>query len=300
MVAFRTFVRSFFLLPCLFCVLQATAQNTYQYKMPKELADGWKVARVQDIDIDSDLITSSMQHLRSVEKLQVHSYLIVKNDRLVFEEYFGGYSADKRHDLRSVTKSIIALLIGIAIDEGLFSLDDPVQKHLRELQNSKNPDPRKAEITIRHLLTMSSGLDCNDWDQKSKGQEDRIYKKKDWIQALADLPMIHKPGTESFYCTGGVMMLATILERTSGMSLAEYAEKHLFAPMGITNYQWGHTNKKDVISAGKRLYMLPRDLAKLGLLVMHHGEWSGKQIVPEHWIEELKQTKTKIGSMNYS
>lgn len=298
--AFTTHVKSFFLLFVLLCAYQAYAQNTYEYQKPAQRSDGWITSELEDEGINKSPIISSMNALLASEKLKVHSYLIVKNGKLVFEEYFSEYDADKQHDLRSVTKSMIALLTGIAIEQKLFSLDDPVQKHLVELQNSKNPDPRKAQITIRHLLTMSSGLDCNDWDKSSKGQEDRIYKKKNWIQALADLPMINDPGNQSFYCTGGVMMLATILERRSGMTLPQFAKKHLLTPLGIDNYSWGHTNKKEVINAGKRLYMLPRDMAKIGLMIMQDGLWNSEQIIPQTWIEELHETKTRITNLNYS
>lgn len=147
---------------------------------------------------------------------------------------------------------------------------------------------------------MSSGLDCNDWDKKSKGQEDRIYKKKNWIQALADLPMVNEPGETSNYCTGGVMMLATILERTSGLSLQDYAQKYLFDHLDIKKVEWGHTNRKEVVSAGRRLYMRSRDMARLGLLMLHDGLWKGKQIVPKNWIAELHQTKTNINNRPYS
>ena len=147
---------------------------------------------------------------------------------------------------------------------------------------------------------MSTGLDCNDWDKSSKGQEDKIYRKKNWIQALADLPMINEPGAKADYCTGGVMMLATILERKSGLTLPEFAKKHLFDPRGITNVSRGHTNKKEVISAGKMVYMLPRDMAKLGSLLLHEGMWRGKQLISKEWTDELQATKTKIGVLNYS
>lgn len=276
------------------------AQDGYQYHVPKDLNDGWPVKSIYESDLKAGPVISSMGTYVVRGKYNPDSYLIAKNGELVLEEYDTYSDSNTKHDLRSVTKSIIALLTGVAIEQGLFQLDDLVQNHLIELRDAKNVDLRKTKITIRHLLTMSSGLDCNDWDKKSKGQEDRIYKKKSWIQALADLPMVNEPGEASFYCTGGVIMLASILERSSGLSLQEYAQKHLFSPLDIKEVDWGHTNKKQVISAGKRLYMRSRDMARLGMLLLHDGQWKGQQVVPKSWITQLHQTKTAINNMDYS
>jgi len=112
---------------------------------------------------------------------------------------------------------------------------------------------------------MSTGLDCN--DKKSLGQEDRIYKKQDWLQYAIDLPMVNEPGEVSNYCSIGTVMIAEIISQASGMSIDKFAEHYLFNPLGITNVSWGHTSKKDVIPSSKRLYMTSRDMAKIGQLI---------------------------------
>ena len=133
---------------------------------------------------------------------KIHSILLIKNNQLIVEEYFGGYEVNKTHDLRSTSKSIRALLMGIAVEKGFVEdINDPFTKYLPNLRPKKNLDSRKDQITIKHLMTMSSGLDCNDWDWKSKGQEDRVYKKKNWLQYTMDLPMLHEPGSVSNYCS---------------------------------------------------------------------------------------------------
>ena len=231
---------------------------------------------------------------------KIHSFLLLKNGDLFLEKYYGAYDRHSPHDLRSTTKSIRALLMGIALDKGLIkSLDDPVLNYLKDLKPQKNLDERKGQITLRHLLTMSSGLECNDWDPKSRGQEDRVYRKKDWLQYTMDLPMANDPGEVSAYCSMGAIMIAEVIHKTSGMSIQEFAQQYLFDPLAIQEVSWGHTANKEVLDAGKRLYMTPRDMAKLGQLVLQKGQWKGEQIVSKSWIEEATSPKTKITGIDY-
>ena len=198
-------------------------------------------------------------------------------------------------------KGVIAvILLGIALDKGFIeSIDDPISKYLKTLKPKKNLDKRKDSITIRHLITMSAGWDCNDWDKKSKGQEDRVYKKNDWLQYTLDLPMINNPGEVSTYCSMGVILMTQIIEEASGMPIDAFAKMFLFDPLGITNLGWTHTSKKDVINSSKRLSMIPRDMAKIGKLILQKGEWKQQQIVSSAWIEEATTPKTKITGIDY-
>ena len=146
---------------------------------------------------------------------------------------------------------------------------------------------------------MSAGWDCNDWDRKSKGQEDRVYKKSDWIQYTLDLPIINDPGAVSNYCTMGVVLLAELISQASGLSIDQFAAQYLFDPLGISNVQWGHTADKEVISSGKRLSMTPRDMAKIGQLVLNEGNWKGSQIISAQWIRSATTTQTMITGVEY-
>ena len=248
---------------------------------------------------DTTMVGSMLRQLYR-EKHRLHSILLVKDDQIILESYFNGFSDSTKHDLRSVTKSIRSILVGIALDKGFIkSLDDPISIYLKPLEPQKNRDDRKDKITIRHLLTMSSGLDCNDWDSKSMGQEDKVYKKKDWLQYTLDLPMVQEPGTTSAYCSMGVVLLAEIISRASGLSIDQFAQTYLFSPLTIDNVVWGHTSNKEVIPSGKRLYMTPRDLAKVGQLILNHGIWEEKQIVSEAWVADSTAPKTKITGLDY-
>ncbi|GAB5525308.1 MAG: serine hydrolase [Roseivirga sp.] len=293
-------MKKLLLLSFLFSYSGLWARQTYEYKPPADLKDGWQVSTAHEERLNLQLFEQFLTALNAQEH-KMHSMLLVKNGKLVMEEYFNGYDHQKRQDLRSVTKSVISLLIGIAIEEGrITSVDDPVAKYIPEFSRAMNADGDKQSITIGNLLTMSSGMDCNDWDKKSAGQEDKLYKKKNWLSHMADLSMLHDPGTESYYCTGGVMLLAHILELTSGLSWRYEAQKYLFGPMGITDVQFGHTSKKNMPEASKRLYMRPRDVAKLGQLVLKWGQWEGKQLVPASWIEQISFRKTQISGLDYS
>lgn len=274
-------------------------QNTYSYSQPKEIGDGWETTDLRVQNVDTTLIYRLFEQVTN-GKNKVHSVLLAKKGQLIIEEYFKGHSADDPHDLRSVTKSIRSILMGIAIDEGFIeSVDDPISKYLKSPVLTKNLDKRKEKISLEHLLTMSSGLDCNDWDRKSKGQEDMVYRKKDWLQYTLDLPMVNDPGTVSNYCSMGVVLLAEIISQSSGMTIQTFADRYLFDPMGITNMKWGHTSNKEEIPSGRRLYLTSRDMAKIGQLILNKGKWDGRQIVSEEWIEESTTAKTRITGIDY-
>lgn len=293
----RTFTTTILIL--LFLSAWGYGQSTYSYTQPKENNDGWETASLKEQAVDTARVYQLFSQMYEGGN-KVHSVLLVKDNTLVIEEYFNGQEANEQHDLRSATKSIISLLVGIALDKGYIkSLDDPLATYLKTPVPENNLHSQKDSITLRHLLTMATGLDCNDWDAKSAGQEDRVYRKKDWIQYTLDLPLVNEPGSVSQYCTMGVILMAEIIGRASGMPIDAFAAKYLFEPLGITNVSWGHTSNKEVITSGKRLYMTSRDMAKIGQLVLDKGIWDEKQIVSSEWVEESTATQTTITGREY-
>lgn len=276
------------------------AQENYQYRSPSPQNDGLETSTLISAATDTTKLYKLYDQLLNNEH-KIHSTLLMVNDKLVLEEYFGDYGQDTTHDLRSATKQVISLLMGIALDKGIIEdIDDPISKYLKEPIPEKNKDPRKSEISIRHLLTMSTGLDCNDWDKKSAGQEDKVYRKKDWLQFTLDLPMVEDPGSTAKYCSMGVVLAAEIIAQASGMPISEFADQYLFKPMGITQLEWGHTTKtKAVIPSAKRLYMRPRDLAKIGLLVFNKGKWNSQQLISEEWIQISTSKQIALTNLDY-
>lgn len=277
----------------------AFGQGQYIYKEPPQLNDGWNTNDLRLSISDSSRLYAFFNQINT-EEHKLHSFLLVKNNELVLEEYFNGYNAAKIQDIRSVNKSIKSILLGIALDKGFINdINDPISKYLTNYQPKKKLDPRKDEITIKHLITMSAGWDCNDWDKRSKGQEDRVYKKDNWIQYTLDLPMINNPGEVSNYCSMGVLIMAEIISQSSGMSIQDFAEKYLFKPLSIENKEWGHTSERALTSSSKRLYLTPRELAKIGQLVMNKGKWGNTQVVSKEWIEQATTSYTQITGMDY-
>ncbi len=274
------------------------AQEKYVYAQPITINDNWKTENFKDSNRDIALIDKMFNQIKS-GRGDIHSILLVKDNKLIIEEYFDEYQIDATHDLRSATKSIRSILIGIAIDKGYIeNVNDSIFKYLKK-RPSTNHISGKGKITIKDLLTMSSGLDCNDWDKKSKGQEDKVYRKSDWVKYTLNLPLVNEPGEVSNYCSMGTVLVAKILENASEMSINDFADKFLFKPLGITNLQWGHTSNKEVISSAKRLYMTPRDMAKIGQLVLNKGKWNNTQIVSENWLSESIKPWTQLSGIDY-
>lgn len=201
-------------------------------------------------------------------------------------------------DLRSATKSITALLIGIAIDQGkIESVRAKVGDFFPARREPFVKDPRKAAITIEDLLTMRSGLDCNDWDPKSPGQEDKMYKQRDWFAFWSELPMRADPGTQFAYCTGNAVALGEILAVTTGLSADAFALKYLFLPLGVQRAEWEFWNDKHGVDTGGHLRLTPDDFVKIGELVLDKGSYRGSRVVSEAWIDAMTTEHTAISGL---
>lgn len=211
-----------------------------------------------------------------------------------FEVYAPGYSAKKRQDIRSATKSITALLIGKLIDEGKLR---NTKVKLADILTSEFDDPsiapEKRRITIEDLLTMRGGAACNDWAPASLGHEDKMYKTDDWFRFWVKTPQAYEIGDHFSYCTGGVVALGRVIERLAGQPVPDYAERVLFGPLGITGASWattptGHTD------TGGHLEVTLSDLHKIGLLVADGGKWEGQQVITSDWVRQMTRPQTDI------
>jgi CubicO group peptidase (beta-lactamase class C family) len=256
----------------------------YVYEAPASTGDGWDTAHAATVDLDPAPLTDATNAVRAGEYSEVDSILVVRHGRLVHEVYFGDYDRAKVHDLRSATKSVTSILVGIAIDQGLLpDADAYALPLLPAYANHQNPDPRKAEIRLRHLLTMTPGLDCNDGNGASPGNEEKMYGKDDWVRFILDLPMVADPGQQWAYCTGGVVTLGAVLAGATGRRADAFARESLFAPLGITDYHWEYTPSGQVDTGG-HLHLRPRDMAKLGQLMLNRGAWNGARLLSEDWV----------------
>jgi CubicO group peptidase (beta-lactamase class C family) len=188
-----------------------------------------------------------------------------------------------------VTKTVLGMLVGIAIRRGLVDgVHARVRAFLPELRDVMHSDPRKDAITIEELLTMSSCLECDDWNQFSAGNEERMYLVEDWVQFAFDLPVRAQPGTFS-YCTAGVATLGIALENAVGEPLSEFARRELFEPLGIEHADWPLTPLGRTSTAGG-LLLRSRDLLRLGRLYPE----GGGGIVPPEWIDASTRPHARI------
>lgn len=198
-------------------------------------------------------------------------------------------------DLRSATKSITALLIGIAIDQGAIpSVQSKVMDLLPTRRRIFEQDPRKAAMTLEDLLTMRSGLDCNDWDPKSPGHEDKMYRQRDWIAFWSEQSMRTDPGKEFSYCTGNVVALGEILASAANMSADAFALKYLFVPINVRRAEWRYWDNKRGVDTGGHLRLEPDDFLKIGEVMLARGMYKQTRIVSEAWIDAMTQERTDI------
>ena len=272
------------------------------YKEPAKLDDGWDVSSLVTEGIDSTMYNGVINKLVNDKNYKrMHSLLIVKNNKLVAEDYFYEFDENKKHDLRSANKTINSILMGIAIDRGFIkNVDMKVYDIFPEYQSIIDWGDNKHQLTIKHLLTMNTGLDCNDWDEKSVGNEEVLYKTKDWIKSFLQLPFKAKSGMQFSYCTFGEIMARTIIVKATGISLQDFAKKYLFDPLSIENYEWTMTmpSREDI---GIRVSLTPRDFAKLGQLYLDEGIWKGEQIVSIDWVKTsvISHTTTTEKRLGY-
>jgi CubicO group peptidase (beta-lactamase class C family) len=265
--------------------------------VPVARDDGWPVASV-----DEDKLVDRVALCRMADRLaassNVHSVLVARAGKLVFERYFSGsdeingrrvenvtFDVGTLHNLKSISKSVTSLAVGIAIDRGLIrSGDEPIFSFFPELSDLRSA--QKDRIQLVHALTMLLGLkwveatpSTGDYDN----DEARMHMARDPCRYVLGLPVTAPAGQEFFYNTGALTLVSTIMRKATGRPLDEFAREALFKPMGITEFEW--TRVRDDSDAGGGLRLRPRDMAKIGQLVLAGGRWNDRQIVSKAWIE---------------
>jgi CubicO group peptidase (beta-lactamase class C family) len=228
----------------------------------------------------------------------VAAIVVSQGGQILFEDYFGGAGPDRVVDMRSAGKSLTALAVGIALDEGLLPrLDMPVLSAFEDRAPFAHDGVAKRAITLEDLLGMTSALDCDDWDPRSPGNEERMYRTQDWTGFALNLPVLsEQQGVEIrqdrfSYCTAGVFLLGQVVERSAGLAFDEFLAAHLFAPLGVEDVAWRRSPSGEVQSGGQ-LGLRARDAERLGRLVLQGGVWEGEQIVSSAWIAQMLTPRT--------
>jgi len=281
--------------------------------VPVARADGWPV-----VSIDDDKTIDRGTLCRMADRLEasgasMHAVLVARGGKLVFERYFHGpdeinnrrvrhvdFGVDTLHDMKSVSKSVASLVLGIAIDRGLIrSVNEPIFSFFPELSDLRTPE--KDRIQLAHALTMSMGLE---WVEATPatGDDDndeaRMNRASDPCRyVLGRLRVTAPPGQEFFYNTGALALVSAIVRKATGRPLDEFARATLFEPMGITGVEW--LRRRGNTDAGGGLRLRPRDMIKIGQLVLAGGRWNGRQIVSRDWVETSTAPKIKTADGSY-
>jgi CubicO group peptidase (beta-lactamase class C family) len=271
----------------LLLVLLNSVFNCYGQKIP------WKIAEPEAQGMNSLTLSNGIRALQQAGT-NIHSLLIIRNNHVVLDAAFYPYRQQYAHDIASVTKSIMSLLIGIAIDKGFIKGEqDTVINYFPE-HTIKNSTLKT--LTIRDLVNMASGFQCSSANREKELEQ--MQDQADWAGFMLDLPFSSKPGEKFAYCSGNFYLLAEILQRATKMKSHDFARKYLFNVLQFGKTYWDENNK-GVNHGWGDLYMLPYDMAKIGSLILQEGKWNGKQVVSAGWIQKIQPLYHTRGTESY-
>jgi len=294
-----------FILTLLLISCEKDEETRYKYSAPQDIGDGLDVSTLSNEGLNEIRFINMMKAVKADPLNRIHSILVLKNNKLVFEEYFEGfalnhdpfgsdgelmtYTRDTEHYLASISKSITSALVGLAIDQGFIgSVNDKISIYLPQYSDVFTGE--KSEITIEHLLTMSSGLP---WDEHSYpighplNDHTPLFNSEDPIRWVLERPMEYTPGTRFVYNSGTTNVLAAIVEESSGYTLEEFLDSYLLNPLGIYNQDYlfqVFSNGRFFASGG--LFLSARELCKIGLVYLNEGRWKDNQIISSEWVRE--------------
>ncbi len=294
---------------CCTCTSCLTTGTRYEYASPVETGDGWPTATLSDVGIDEAPIVQLMDGLNRHRDHLIHSLLIIKDGFLVLEEYFDGgdvdmfrkdllqdrrvrltemqFSRDELHYCASVSKSVTAQLLGISLEKGYITgTDVPLLSFFPDYAGIGSPE--KEKISILHLLTMSSGLP---FDEETypigdpRNDAAQLFLSDDPVAFMLGRDVVHPPGTVYQYSSGNTVLLGEIIRRATGKSVPAFAAENLFEPLQISSFRWAPMPEAPEITyAPGGLYLRPRDMAKIGQLMLQEGVWNGQRVLSSEWV----------------
>ncbi len=279
------------------------------YQVPEKLADGLPVGTLEEVRLDTQLILNASGNIRLGKFGEIHSMLIYRDNKLVYEEYFPGhlfqwdapyyqgeyiqYDKSILHGIMSCSKSVTSACIDIAIQQGY--IDNVYQSIFDYLPDHQEFNTgSKSRITIEHLLTMSSGLDWNEWNAPhgtAANDIDRLYLQcsDDPLRCVLERPMVAEPGDFFTYNGGGILALGEILKHATGKDILEFSRENLLDPLGIDTIYWSTYPEGEFDTAGGIL-LRPRDMMKFGITYLNGGTWHGERIISSEWVELSSET----------
>ncbi|MCB0684382.1 MAG: serine hydrolase, partial [Saprospiraceae bacterium] len=253
--------------------------------------DQWQIGQSSEIAAEESpptLFSELVTNIRNDTLERTHAVVISQYGETILEEYFAGFTQHTPHDTRSLSKSFASAITGIAIDDQILGGEHlPIRNFLEDQYPEIAWEDGKAEITIHHLLTMSSGLDAIDFglNRNSFANEGAFQSQEDWTEHILSAPMVYRPGGSANYGSGNPHLLSPVLSSAIGERLEFYMHKELFQPLSIKNYRI-QTNNEDQPYFGGGWYLTPRDLQKFGQLYLNKGSWNGKEILSQQWVDK--------------
>lgn len=275
----------------------------YTYQVPPQTDDGWITSDLSEVGMYYSPLVRMMREYFGSDTHDVHSILIIKDGKLVFEEYFPGYdygpgnpgwqgdyldfNRDTLHCLHSATKSFTSAMLGIAMDKG-FLTDENEKAFSYFPEYNYLWNPQKDKITLKYFLMMSSGLEWNEGDLPLTNEQNdllQLIRSADPIGYILGKPVVNEPGTTYYYSGGDTNVVGEVVQNTTGLNVDHFSREHLTSHLGITNFSWLYfPYNNNVVYCSGDIYMRPRDMAKFGQLFLDGGIWDGKQIISEEWI----------------
>lgn len=240
--------------------------------------------------MDSTNLSDMLKYIQSSGN-EIHSIVLIRNGYEVMDANFFPYKSNLKHVVNSCTKSITSTLLGIALEEGrIKSVDTKVLDYFPD-RSFKKIDDKKKSLTIKHLLTMTTGFD---WSENGSYDSNdswvQMLNSQNPVQFILDRPMEETPGTSFSYNTGASHLISAIIQNATGQKTADYAKQKLFEPIGIKDVYWKE-DPQGINIGGAGIFMSPQDMARFGYLFLHKGVWNDKQVVPESWIKQAVSKK---------
>ncbi|MFK7845677.1 MAG: serine hydrolase domain-containing protein, partial [Rhodothermales bacterium] len=267
----------------------------YTHNHPQDLNDGWQVDDLASVGLDHDQVKNVITNIAFTDNNNdFRSLLVARYGKLVVEQYFNSYRPETIHDVRSAGKSVTGALVGIAVDMDLIDgPDEQVIPFFDEYPAYANKGNDKEEITLEHLLNMSAGFDADANDGRTPGSEGNLINSDNFVEFILDLPMRFTPGEQYLYNSASAYLAGAMVEKASGETLSDFADDHLFGPLGIQQYFWTKGPMNTTFAMGG-LFMTARDFAKIGQLYVNEGEWNGQRVLSSSWIEETLESKFEL------
>ena len=274
-------------------LILSIGMSTGAARLAQTIEDGWEYTSLSAEGLDPARFESLEARILDGTFRKVDGIVVVKGGKVLIEEYFNGFDRDTIHEIRSATKSLGSSLIGIAIDQGkITGIQDRLYAYFREREPIQDWDVRKNDITLEHVLNMTTGLDCDDMDNSSAGNESNVIDAADIVRFMLDLPVVNEPGEHWAYSTGSAHLIGAVIESAGGISVQEFTKTYLFEPLNITQYKWKTTG--GIAHTGGGFWMRPIDFAKFGQLYLKKGRWHGKQIISEEWVSESSKIHIQV------